>query len=541
MKALYSVHVNVTGTQSAARDRHARHAVCIAAAGLAVRIAIALQPVAWLTGHSLPDDAFYYFTIARNVAAGHGTTFDGLSLTNGFHPLWLALITPLFALVPDRDSAVHAALLLCALLDTATILLLGRYCRRLGAHAPAALIVMAMYAVSPALFEYGGPMNGMETALNVFVTLLFLYVATGIARDGIPNRRTALALGLLAGALLLARTDNAILLLMVAPVTLRQAWKVGRGVSPRRIAVAAIAALVMTLPWFLWCQIRFGSPVQISGMSMAVVARDYVHLQQWSGLDLVVQFMKNLADLLRYAPAAFLFSAKDSPGFVVNLALAVGAAVLVYRERRRNAGRVPAPPVEAAAVAFFAIQTARTIFMRSWYYYAFVPHLLARFAQAVNSVWQRNRSGVRARLVRGTVLAAVAGLGVAGYITVSGHSGSDANKYRAAQELNRIVPEGSIVGAWNAGIVGYYFEHGTVVNLDGVVNNPAAGAIREHRLALYARAAGITWLADEARTLNVFTPYWNDGRASILQSLDVQRIVPFTSGADTIMIGRIRW
>src|SRR3990172_187880 len=44
------------------------------------------------------DDGFYYFNVARNLAAGQGVTFDGLTQTNGFHPLWLFLITPVFAL-----------------------------------------------------------------------------------------------------------------------------------------------------------------------------------------------------------------------------------------------------------------------------------------------------------------------------------------------------------------------------------------------------------------------------------------------------------
>ena len=37
------------------------------------------------------DDAFYYFGIARNVAHGHGSTFDGINPTNGYHPLWQAI------------------------------------------------------------------------------------------------------------------------------------------------------------------------------------------------------------------------------------------------------------------------------------------------------------------------------------------------------------------------------------------------------------------------------------------------------------------
>ena len=58
----------------------------------------------------LQDDAFYYFTIARHVAAGDGFTFDGLHRTNGFQPLWLFLLVPLFRLVPDDVLALRAVL-----------------------------------------------------------------------------------------------------------------------------------------------------------------------------------------------------------------------------------------------------------------------------------------------------------------------------------------------------------------------------------------------------------------------------------------------
>ncbi|MFH1841774.1 MAG: hypothetical protein ABIF77_01070 [bacterium] len=44
----------------------------------------------------IADDAYYYFTIARNLAEGLGPTFDGLASSNGFHPLWQFLLVPLF-------------------------------------------------------------------------------------------------------------------------------------------------------------------------------------------------------------------------------------------------------------------------------------------------------------------------------------------------------------------------------------------------------------------------------------------------------------
>ena len=54
------------------------------------------------------DDAFYYFQIARNLAEGKFSTFDGgITRTNGYHPLWLYLITP-FYWVFDREAALFA-------------------------------------------------------------------------------------------------------------------------------------------------------------------------------------------------------------------------------------------------------------------------------------------------------------------------------------------------------------------------------------------------------------------------------------------------
>jgi hypothetical protein len=46
----------------------------------------------------LTDDAFYYFKTAQNIAEGAGITFDGIAPTNGFHPLWMIICVPVFAL-----------------------------------------------------------------------------------------------------------------------------------------------------------------------------------------------------------------------------------------------------------------------------------------------------------------------------------------------------------------------------------------------------------------------------------------------------------
>jgi hypothetical protein len=45
------------------------------------------------------DDSFFYLKIAKNFSEGLGLTFDGLSKTNGFHPLYMTIISLWFSLM----------------------------------------------------------------------------------------------------------------------------------------------------------------------------------------------------------------------------------------------------------------------------------------------------------------------------------------------------------------------------------------------------------------------------------------------------------
>ena len=38
------------------------------------------------------DDAYYYFLVARHLVSSGQSTFDGITLTNGYHPLWLGIV-----------------------------------------------------------------------------------------------------------------------------------------------------------------------------------------------------------------------------------------------------------------------------------------------------------------------------------------------------------------------------------------------------------------------------------------------------------------
>jgi hypothetical protein len=65
----------------------------------------------------IPDDAFYYLSLARNFASLGLWTFDsGVSITSGFHLLFAYLLTGLYALLqPDATSFVVYGLILSSL------------------------------------------------------------------------------------------------------------------------------------------------------------------------------------------------------------------------------------------------------------------------------------------------------------------------------------------------------------------------------------------------------------------------------------------
>jgi hypothetical protein len=53
------------------------------------------------------DDAFYYYKIAENITKLGFITFDGIHVTNGFHPLWLINLIPFFLLDLEKLTTLR--------------------------------------------------------------------------------------------------------------------------------------------------------------------------------------------------------------------------------------------------------------------------------------------------------------------------------------------------------------------------------------------------------------------------------------------------
>lgn len=493
--------------------------------GLLLRLGVVLAPFHWQLQHILPDDAFYYFTIARNIAHGNGITFDGSSPTNGFHPLWMGAIVPFWGVLPDGVLPIRGVLLLCGLLDLATIIIFYRLGVLLGWRRSLRWGVPAVHAVSPFLIAHFGTMNGLETSATVMLLSSLLYFYVRLLRSNNPGDWKWLAIAI--GLVLLARVDS---LFVIAPLLLYLFWSL-RPRWRQSCWVAMIPAALLA-PWILWSLATFGTIQQSSGRALEFMAAQFLWSDSPSVWEWCSRVADNLTAVLRTIPIPFLGKPLLLFCWVAGAAM-VGWWVLSIRRSKPQSdsgggafNSVRLVAVLVAGVLLFVV--AHTIYggvMRSWYCTLLYPFIIVVVGIVFNHVLHRRALG-RARAWHPAIPAiAVAGLIGLGFWNGWNREGGENLKYRGAITLQQRIESmpaplrPTAIGAWNAGVVGYFLPGVSVLNLDGVLSHHAIDAAAKERLAEYARANNITLLIDDPETFRVWSSRWRKGCNNISNEL----------------------
>mgnify|MGYP005838073463 CR=1 FL=1 len=481
---------------------------------------VLVEPVLW---HLVYDDAFYYFEIARNVVAGHGLTFDRINPTNGFHVLWLLLCLPVYGLDPGPLAAVRVLLVLQLALTGAACVLLSLCTGRaiLAEHRSAwseqaaawGAIVLACVFFSPVILKAYA--NGMESAVALLLHAVVLYMLTGLrgkvaqSEAGGPTAETGgrLATGLRAassrvrwglGGLLamafLARSDAG---LLVAVLGL---WCAGRLISrPKDLlwllpvfappALAAGGFFALNLAWF-------GHPMQVSGeLKRATLSLAGLGLAG-AVAGVVLLAVHGLPGRMAAALPATAATLRGIGPYLVFSGLLVG-----YYSFLQGIAHwwYFGPPIACAAMLLAAALADLLLRAR-------------RESLAAQSAGKRSSSPLAVVFV---VLVGIAGVsvwqGIEAASTASPARTFAANR-AAAEWMNEHLPEGSVVGCWDAGVTGYFCRH-RVVNLDGVVNSFAyLAAMRDGRAGDLLNAQGVAYITNH-------TPIRPDGSHRLLDSL----------------------
>lgn len=407
------------------------------------------------------DDAFFYLKIADNGVDAGKLSFDGISATNGFHPLWMGSVLLLRSGFHDSHLFLISVSLLSLLLMGWCGLIFLRNNEKAGNAIPVLLVFILLLR-----YIRDFAMMSMETSLVLPLAFLLLHHLknTG-SRSG---NRKHLVTGFLIAAMVMARLDSA-LLGIVAVIFLRRSYGFNKLLP---VILPGILCLIgyMAVNYFI-----SGSLTSVSSMMKA------------SGFGFNNLFADQLF-LLRDPLGA------RSPWGLYLVFLIASFFVLFIRKM---------PETAKTASLFLILFSGSQLFLsqwRLWYWYAYpaVIFLVFGLTPLLQLVYERLKPSVRLERTLIIVMTASVVLLCIYWGLVYGGVEVDDFRYRnmlIARELNDILPDSTVVATGDrAGSFAWFF-HGHVIQGEGLAGDvPFAEAVQNGRLEEQLRFMGADYI-----------------------------------------------
>ena len=499
------------------------------------------------------DDTFYYLQIAYHMAEGKFSTFDGgITRTNGYHPLWLFLITP-FYWVFDKMEALFAIKAFEIMLVAGGVALVAVAAR--VARLPWILLL----AVLPTLYVQKGMLFGLEAALVLFMLGLLMLAMCLYARQ---PARWRWPLAALAFALPWARLEWAAVAVALTGALCLLEWS-GRFPTTTRTdatrdlplrgrklrSVAPLAAAVAgPLAYFAYNGIVFGGIVPVSAATKMMWS-------QWNwGLEGGYSLVENFRTIAQLRPFGDeLFVALEVAAYALLVWWLSGR--LASREGEGRGGGEREVLLPAFMIGVFGLAAGhlakflQSVFLvhpffahnpaqDAWYYVpAYLLEALVVPLRCFVGIYALRWIG--AALPRTANVVSFVGVAAAAVFLVAkadfaapfrfvdAQRNSDAHDYHlhaymGAAVMNRVLPPDALVGVWDAGIVGY-FARFPVVNLDGLTNSYGyfrtrrrlarrAEAAEEFQFESFGKGVGSSRLVDQLGLSYVGNVFYGDER-----------------------------
>jgi hypothetical protein len=494
------------------------------------------------------DDGFLYFQVARNLAAGHGFTFDGINPTNGFHPLWLFVLTPVFALAQlDLLLPLRVLIIVSALLSAGSAILLYRILRRFTIDGVASLVA-ALWIVLPRIHDL--TMHaGVEAGVNAFSLLLFWHLLISFPADRTKPRalRQLIALGFVGTLVVLARLDNIFIVGLGGLwlwLRLWQSYKKSGKLNPwlwrlqTGLAFFGPIALVMTL-YLAWNLISFGTPTPISGEVKLWwgTLKNTVYGFPVNGMtDFVGQFFTDDPELgpwslltaPLYAIAEWLLVVTGQAISVASrrvallaiggiVAALVGVVIWLQREFVSKSARALGllPFFIACFIQIAYYKFAGSVAQQPWYWISemifllFVLGLLLDAFRRIIADRQPKVSRISSPLGY-AILGLLAILYLAFIQTAVRAPGDGGNHFYIdrARWLESNTEPGARIAITGAGNLAYFIQDRTIVNMDGLMNTyDYLLALQSGQGAQYLAELGVDYIFGNEYILTETNPY----------------------------------
>jgi len=499
------------------------------------------------------DDAFYYFKIAENMTKGEGITFDGLSKTNGFHPLWMIIITPLFYLARfDVFLPLRGIITLQMFFAVGTGLLFFSFLKQECSNYVAFIMSLA-WVLIPEIQNTTS--NGTEACINAFfITLFWLKISKldPLFETNRANFRKIFSLGVVALLLVLSRLDNVYL---IFPVGLWLIYLFLKGRNGRegglnlkeliRVEFLFFAPTVGVLLGYLlfnyfyfdtlmplsgqikkwWGTLNktaYGMPVRNLGNYLGDFFSPNTNIGPWS---IVTKRIYGFADRYVANRGRRVFSI----GLMVELAAAFFVGFL-FAERKKDLFKIMRkwalyPLIAGTIIHISHYKLLGYLGSRPWYWIAeafFVIVLLSIVMELIfRKIKEINFKFINFILFISTIIISAYIVKPSFlYVSENIHQEVAAREHHYFQITNWIesnTEQNALVGMTGAGSTSYFIKDRRIINLDGLVNGREYfDHLKSGEAYIYLQEIGVDYLFVNSHMIQETEPY----RSSIGRYLD---------------------
>lgn len=408
------------------------------------------------------DDAFFYATIARNSVEENIISFDGISETNGFHPLWMGMLVVTRWIVPEQINFLRALSVLSAFLMFAAGYL---SVKTLSRNYSTTVVLIVFIFILRYLRDFAH--MAMETSVLIPLAIAALVLLDRVTPSS--SKRTLFLLGIVLALVGLARLDAALLALLIG------IWAVKLHGKGRISFVVFLPGAIAGILYLMANKICFNTWMSVSGGIKA------------SGSGLNTLFAKQL--FLLSDPLGI-----RSPWGLYLLFLLLSLGILLFRKAK--------PSIKAVSL-FMVLFTASQLFLSSWrlwYWYAYPAVLFSVFClpfllQKLLSLFKVSEKLLRISSV--LLFASAVSLAVFWGWHYGGDNPQDfrvRNMY-IAEELNETMTDSTLIAMGDrAGSFAYFFRGG-VVQMEGLAGSAElAESIQQMRLQEYLEDMGVDYV-----------------------------------------------
>ncbi|MCP4231709.1 MAG: glycosyltransferase family 39 protein [bacterium] len=445
----------------------------------------------------LPDDSFYYFQLATNFINGNGTSVDGVHLTNGYHPLWMLVISPFFLLKEiDPIVPVKMVIVLSSFISVAVAYVVYRIIRTLTENRLLAIFGFLVYLFTRGIM-YSDLIGEPSVLSNLLVAVGILAVAR-VAVSRAFSYKDAFFFGLVSGLAMLARTDNALFVLVFASLIFF--WSSEKKRFLRLLVSGGVASLVV-LPWLIWNLLSFGTIIQTSAYAIPLINRNQIIGDTKNLFELARIIYNNVSQaiyiewLFNYFPLKYL------------LVFVIGSLFGAFTAPDSGKAKGATLILVSTATVFFIyfLHTGVTFYLRDWHCAAFAVITALIVVYAVY-LYIRKPSSLRNAVIVISVIYVTIFAVRFPFLILRDSYDWQIEMYRGA--LYVLDHPDDKFAVYDGGIVNY-FSDGAAFPIDGNINPDAHRAVVERRMFQYMKSNGVDYLIGYGDWNDKqYGPYW---------------------------------